>query len=249
MEIATLQRLSARTWPGLEQHRLGEWELRAAGGFTGRANSALPIGDPGTELTRAMAQVTQWYSERGLPPRLQVPATLSDSGGPGPADGVSGWCDLQGWHADPWTLVMVREPGQVPEPNGVQLHWSDGPDVAWLNLYHYRGAELPPSALRVITAAPARYLTATLNGAVVGIGRAALVESLVLLTAIEVVPEHRGRGLGTLITEALASQGADAGACLGMLQVLADNASAVALYDRLGYRRHHRYRYRYPQPI
>ena len=33
-------------WPPLERGELGGWMLRAAGGFTGRANSVLPLGDP-----------------------------------------------------------------------------------------------------------------------------------------------------------------------------------------------------------
>lgn len=249
MDIATLQRLSARTWPGLEQGRLGDWELRAAGGFTGRANSALPLGDPGVEVAAAIQRVGDWYRRRGLAPRLQVPDTLAGSGLAGPAAEVAEWCDSQGWAAEPWTLVMVREPGPAPESDGLQLLWSDEPDPAWLYLYHYRGAQLPESALRVITAAPARYLKAELDGALIGIGRVALVDEIVVLTAIEVVAEHRRQGYGAVITEALASQGTDAGGSLCVLQVFAHNTAAVALYQRLGYRPHHRYCYRYPTTV
>src|SRR5438270_176346 len=49
---------------------LGEWLLRAAGGFTGRANSALAAGDPGMPLPQAVDQVCRWYAARGLPPAL-----------------------------------------------------------------------------------------------------------------------------------------------------------------------------------
>ena len=72
VDIVSLQRRCARTWPGLEQARLGEWELRAAGGFTGRANSASPVGDPGCPLDEALDRVEHWYGRRGLAPRLQV---------------------------------------------------------------------------------------------------------------------------------------------------------------------------------
>jgi N-acetylglutamate synthase len=107
VDVGTLQRLMARTWPGLEQDRLGQWELRAAGGFTGRANSALPVGDPGMGLDEALDRVQRWYRERGLAPRVQVPATLD--GSPGPSDQVAELCERRGWAAEPWTLVMVRE--------------------------------------------------------------------------------------------------------------------------------------------
>ena len=45
--IEALERAAARHWQAPETERLGEWLLRAAAGFTGRANSALPLGDPG----------------------------------------------------------------------------------------------------------------------------------------------------------------------------------------------------------
>ena len=45
-----LERVAAAHWRGTEEEWLGEWLLRAADGFTGRANSALPLGDPGRPL-------------------------------------------------------------------------------------------------------------------------------------------------------------------------------------------------------
>ena len=42
--------MAAAHWRGTEEEWLGEWLLRAADGFTGRANSALPLGDPGLPL-------------------------------------------------------------------------------------------------------------------------------------------------------------------------------------------------------
>ena len=49
--IQDLERAAALHWQAPETERLGEWRLRAADGFTGRANSALPLGDPGTATT------------------------------------------------------------------------------------------------------------------------------------------------------------------------------------------------------
>ena len=53
--------------------RLGSWLLRADGGFTGRANSALPLGDPGLPLAGAVDEVEAWYRARGLPPMIVIP--------------------------------------------------------------------------------------------------------------------------------------------------------------------------------
>jgi N-acetylglutamate synthase len=71
--ITNLERAAARHWRGTDEEWLGGWLLRAADGFTGRANSALPLGDPGMPLDDALAAVTGWYRARGLPPMIAVP--------------------------------------------------------------------------------------------------------------------------------------------------------------------------------
>jgi hypothetical protein len=72
---------AALGWRALDQAWLGGWLLRAAEGFTGRANSVLPIGDPDRPLPDAVEYVERWYSERGLPAMIVVPYPLA-----GPAE-------------------------------------------------------------------------------------------------------------------------------------------------------------------
>lgn len=74
--ITELEHIAARHWRGTEEDRLGGWLLRAADGFTGRANSALPLGDPGMPLDDALAAVTGWYRARALPPMIVIPVPL-----------------------------------------------------------------------------------------------------------------------------------------------------------------------------
>ena len=272
VDIVSLQRRCARTWPGLEQARLGEWELRAAGGFTGRANSALPLGDPGMPLPDAVDRVVAWYAERGLRPRFQLPARLpaAQDRRPGSSDGevvpgVAELCDARGWISEPWTAVMLADPtaadamaadaiaaetdvwsgNGLPDP---ELRWSPKPDSDWMSRYHRAGRVPPDAARRVVAAAPAHYLSLRTHGELIGIGRLALAGDLAVLSAIEVVPRGRRRGLGSLITRALVARGVQCGAALTCLQVLADNAAAIGLYRRLGFWTDHHYRYRSPVP-
>ena len=106
--MTDLERVAAAHWRGTEEEWLGDWLLRAAGGFTGRANSALPLGDPGLPLDDALAAVTRWYRERGLAPMIAVPAPLHGdarrtTGPPDPDDPAS--CDransTRSWPAGP----------------------------------------------------------------------------------------------------------------------------------------------------
>ena len=75
-EIVALERVAAQHWRGTEEEWLGGWLLRAAEGFTGRANSALPLADPGLPLGDALDAVTRWYAARGLPPMIAIPRPL-----------------------------------------------------------------------------------------------------------------------------------------------------------------------------
>ena len=63
---------------------------------------------------------------------------------------------------------------------------------------------------------------------------------------IEVVPGARRRGLGLAVMAALVEWGGELGATTAYLQVLDDNLAALALYERLGFRTHHRYCYLTP---
>ena len=71
--VTDLERTAALLWQAPETEPLGEWRLRAAAGFTGRANSALPLGDPGLPLPEAVTEVEEWYRRRDLRPMIVLP--------------------------------------------------------------------------------------------------------------------------------------------------------------------------------
>ena len=70
--MSDLQRVMVEGWPPTERAALGGWMLRAAGGFTGRANSVLPLGDPGLPLPEAVLAAERWYAERQLRPLFSL---------------------------------------------------------------------------------------------------------------------------------------------------------------------------------
>ncbi|MEO9323081.1 GNAT family N-acetyltransferase [Nocardioides sp. C4-1] len=80
-------------------------------------------------------------------------------------------------------------------------------------------------------------------------GVAAHDQDWVGFRSLEVSPAHRRQGLALRVMSALVGWGAERGATTAYLQVLADNAPALALYDRLGFRTHHRYRYLVPATV
>ncbi|GAB2687811.1 GNAT family N-acetyltransferase [Thalassiella azotivora] len=246
---AALERVAALGWPGLESERLGGWLLRAAGGFTRRANSALAVGDPGSELDDALTTVRGWYAARGLAASVQVPVPLTGDRR-FPDDGTLGALQERGWVPDDGTVVMTRRLRDLPDPDrdaDPAVRLTERPDRAWLDLYRYRGQALPPVAVDVLTAAPhQRFASVVVDGVTVAVGRVAVARGWAGVAAMQVAGSHRRRGLARTVLTALLAHGRDAGARFAYLQVEAANAPARALYEATGFTGHHAYHYLAP---
>jgi N-acetylglutamate synthase len=151
----------------------------------------------------------------------------------------AGWTSRPG----PATVMIAAAAAISGDPAGVEI--DSEPDAGWLARYHYRGAQLPPVARRVLLSAPWQaFASVRQAGQTVAIGRVAGQHEWAGLTAIEVDPAHRGRGLGAAVTAALAGEAARRGLHKVYLQVEDDNAAARALYAKIGFRDHHGYHYR-----
>jgi N-acetylglutamate synthase len=250
ISIDDLEHAAAPGWRGVEEERLGHWLLRAAGGFTGRANSALAAGDPGRPLPAAVDAVRRWYAARGLPAMIAVPYPAGR-----PADTALDPLLAQlGWTIRPdAATVMTAQSASVTGCSGredIRVDVDAEPDYAWLHRYHYRGQELPPIAIRVLASAPWQaFASVRVDGETIAIGRVAGHGDWAGLTAIEVDPACRRQRLGTAVTVALARHAAERGGFGHLyLQVTDDNTAARALYQTLGFTDHHGYHYRIEPP-
>lgn len=243
-DVLGLERTAALGWPAPDREWLGGWLLRAAGGFTNRANSVLPLGSPEMPVAQAVEAVNDWYAARGLPARFQLPLPGTGS--------LDDRLAAAGWPADTETLVRTADLGVVAaragECDGVQL--AVEPDERWLALYHYRGGGAVPPIGRAIMVAAACPVFASVcaAGETIAVARAVVDDGWLGVTAVEVAPPHRRRGLARRMMAALTRWGAGHGAVTSYLQVPEGNAAANALYDRLGYTTHHRYHYRAGPP-
>lgn len=237
-----LARAAARAWPPVEEERLGEWRLRAAGGFTRRANSALPLGDPGLPLDDALSAVRRWYGARGLPAYVQAA-----TGAEGTEEQLCAELERRGWvrevSAEVWTGALAPV-ADLTEPEGVVL--SRDADEAWLARYQRKGVS--DVALRVLGGGPSVWF-ATVPGAdaPAAIGRCVVDGRWASFAAVEVDPAQRRRGLATAVMAALAGRALEEGASAAWLQVETDNAGARALYAGMGFAAHHAYHH-YREP-
>jgi GNAT superfamily N-acetyltransferase len=71
----------------------------------------------------------------------------------------------------------------------------------------------------------------------VGLANLGLRGDLTWLGGIGVMPAHRGRGIGESLTRVLLDQAREAGARELVLEVIVENAPAIALYEKLGFTR------------
>lgn len=244
---AELEAVAALGWRAGRTARLGDWLLRADHGFTGRANSVLPLGDPGRPLEAALDEVGRWYRQHDLPARFQVPLPLAAE--------VDDGLHRRGWGVSPPVRVLVADLGDLAEPASPASPAGPGlppvvvaghPDAGWLAAYHYRGAPLPPHAHAVLVRGDTLGFAAarSADGAVLGIARGSVDRGWLGVTAVEVAPEVRRRGLGRALLRALARWAVTRGAHAVYLQVAEENAAGVALYLSEGFVDHHRYHYR-----
>jgi N-acetylglutamate synthase len=243
-DVPELELLAARTWRGLEEERHGDWLLRAADGFTGRANSALVVGDPPSDLPTAVGAVTRWYASRGLRARAQLPL-------PG-AEAADAAFAAAGWARDEDVLVLTASLAHWPEPS-VPVDLAPRPDDDWLTGYRYRGTPLPDVASAVLENADgpvfAAVRTAPPPAPLAAVARGVVADDWLVVTAVTVDEGFRRRGLASAVMAALGSWARDRGARSCLLQVASSNAGALALYERLGFTEHHRYHYRLgPEP-
>jgi ribosomal protein S18 acetylase RimI-like enzyme len=234
-----LAHVSSRAWRPVESERLGEWELRAAAGYTRRANSVLPLGDPGLPLDEALTAVRRWYGDRGLPAYVQTA-----TGAEGTQELLCAELEQRGWTREVTAELWVGALAPVADradPSGVVL--SRTADEGWLARYQRKGVS--EVALKVLGSGPSVWF-ATVPGegadsAPAAIGRCVVDGRWAGFGAVEVDPALRRRGLASLVMAALASRALEEGASAAWLQVEADNVGARALYSGMGFSAHHAY--------
>ena len=224
-------------WQPVETEPLGDWLLRASGGFSSRGNSVLALGDPGVPLDEAVERVAAWYRERSLPPRAHVHPDSDE------AAVFAG----AGWETYEPTLLMLasvsrvlRRLGRRP---GVAVEHATTVDQGWL-ASDERAGRFGEPARQVLEAGEVTFATVRDDsGAVLARGRAAFHDDWVGVSSLATREDVRRTGLGSAVLRSLLDWGAERGATTTYLQVVVANTAAQQLYESYGYEVHHRYDY------
>jgi GNAT superfamily N-acetyltransferase len=255
--ILDLERIAARGWRAAEVLELDGWLLRANAGWTRRANSVLPLGTPARPLPELLDEVERFYADRGTGMLIQLPL---------PARGVlDAELARRCWVIEAPVVLLTRslldpslldrsllDPSLLDRPapgidDGSGVLLEDEPSARWQAGYRARDGRLPSAALDLLRRHEnAVFASVASAGSTVGIARGTVDDGWLGVTALEVDPAARRRGVARGLMAALQDWGKQRGATHAYLQVEADNADALALYRDLGYVEHHRYHYRRP---
>ncbi|MGV9709290.1 N-acetylglutamate synthase, CG3035 family [Gordonia sp. NPDC003424] len=237
-EIRNLEAAAAAAWPGLVSTMIDGWLVRAGGGFTRRANSAVPVEFGARADGSTLEAIRDWYTERGLPTLLALPDRLLPVG---QVDGRPASGDIH-------VLVADVPDLRIPDPSEV-VGVDARPGAAWLRAY--RGPDIDVAVAADVVAAshgPVAAASVGNDDRPVAIGRASVTEApdgirWLGVTALWTAPDERRRGLASSVLAALVGWGAARGADRCYVQVEADNRMAGTWYRRLGFGLHHTSRY------
>jgi ribosomal protein S18 acetylase RimI-like enzyme len=236
-----LQAIAATGWGFTERGSLGGWDLRAAGGHTSRANSALPLGDSGMPLAQTLEAVEEWYAERGLPGRVQaiVDSALDQ--------------ELTALGYTETERPALRQIAPIGPAMEALKSSTDATSVAKIttelpeNYFDaYRRGLGIPEFETILTTGDALIAFGVVygdNGEVLSVGRVAIdsASGYAGIAAVATAEAARRRGLARIVLRDLLTFATENGAVQTYLEVEPDNEPARALYSSLGYTTAHRY--------
>jgi GNAT superfamily N-acetyltransferase len=221
---------------------LGSWILRAAGNWTGRANSALAVGDPDRTLEAAIDAVVEWYEAHGQQPLINAPMPL--------AAPVNAALDRRGWTARPLTLVQITPLAAMlatipPRGDLPPVELADTPSDDWFAMVAEHKGALPPTAVRILTGVPDAVFAHVhdADGSLIAVARGAVTgpDRWLGVSLLQTAPAARRRGIAQQVMGGLGQWATQRGSTRAYLQVEERNTAAVTLYGRLGFGTHHTY--------
>ncbi len=245
-----LERIMVDGWPPVEREQLGGWLLRAAAGFTGRANSVLPLGNPGMSVSDAVDRCESWYDERGLRPQFSLfgPAGFA-------ADDDPLGRELLGRDYEAFNNTVVLTAAttglspEAPHTSGARVRLESVLSPLWWDACAEKTragttSDTRSAARTVMTSSPDQlFASLERDGAVIGVARVAFAHAWAGVSALFVAPDRRRTGVAVQLMGALADASRARGIPSMYLQVTQANSPARDLYERLGFSVHHEYLY------
>ncbi len=248
VELAVVRRFEAagfRAWPAASTHYDGTWAIRLTAGHSARRlNSVNPL-DPGDDsnLLERMARAERRFAAYGRPLTFRM-SPLS-------GNAVTALLDEGDWCHAGHSLVMRVDLGEEMLENALtQIPLKDM--NRFINASIAIGSLKPalrPGLSELISSIQPEVGLFVVEDRGRPVSTVVCVQDGVLAGLFEIATDEkmRGRGYGRRAILSALKWAHSRGARQGWLQVEADNATAVGLYESLGFRALYGYHYRQPR--
>jgi GNAT superfamily N-acetyltransferase len=228
---------------GIEMSQNGSWVLRAANGYTQRANSVQPL-DPHDDgdLEGRIAQIRGWYAARHLPPIFRMTPLASPM--------LARALDTAGWTvADRSCSLAMEMPDAAPDRRGECLDpFGERFLHSQRTLQEYTEEKLQKfvALMRAISVPMVGVVLYSDENIAVASSLWAVADGTAVTGNVVTETAQRRKGFASAMMRTGLAWAKEQGATAAALNVVADNTAGRALYASLGYRWLFDYAYRYP---
>lgn len=238
--FASIQSLEMAAWPDLDHMLLGDWRLRFARGFSGRANSATALHEGATLSDAEIDTIEAFYRDHALPSLIRLTPFVRPE-----LDRRLAERGYAAKSASEYRAVSLKGPRGF-EPG---LMHAETPTAAWIADFGRLNGRTDfnsTTMTHMLERLDARATFASIieDGHRVAVGMGVLTDGLMEIQSIAVDATLRKRGLGRRVVGGLLAWGCTQGARAAILSVEATNEPAIRLYTSLGFEKAAGYHYR-----
>ncbi|AWN26159.1 GNAT family N-acetyltransferase [Streptomyces sp. NEAU-S7GS2] len=243
--VRGLQERAARALPAERIEDVAGWRLRHAPSCSWWVGTVLPHAEAGPgALARRILGAEEFYAGHHAVARFQI------SPGACP-DGLDSVLAERGYRRESLMSLQVARAAEVvaqAPPGAPRVRVEDRPTSAWFDSWYavhgHGGDPQPEWDLLDRVARPSGYACAVAGDEVVAVGRAVADTGWAGVFGMATLPAARGKGAARAVLAALAGWAGAHAADHMYLQVERDNAPALRLYGRAGFRERCGYHYR-----
>jgi hypothetical protein len=240
--IRQIEEISLNGWPALQTIHYDGWIIRFADGVTKRSNSVNPIYESNLDVDLKIDYCEKLYRSQGLPSCFKITEIVQ------PQD-LDQMLENRGYKRMFDISVQLINTGNFTTDLDKHIDILEFTDDSWLYHYVKMNGVNPlnrPVLKKIIDQIilPKGLFTLKKDGIIVGCGLGVIENHHIGLFDIVIDKQYRNQSLGQIMIENILRWGKSKGAETAYLQVLTDNASAIRLYDKVGFKEAYAYWYR-----
>lgn len=236
--VLDCERRIVNAWPSPATLLIGDWVVRFASGYSGRANSASPLKLDAVLDEATLALIEELYRADGLPPSIRLTPLVGEA--------TRAAVLSRGYKVRDASFGLIRPLADVVPEAEPDLQIEARPSREWIAGVAARqtGIKADPDKLSAIVDAvrlPAAFATWLVAGEPVAFGMSVAERGMAEIGSVVVDPAHRGHGYGRRLIAGLMGWARAMDCEQAYLQVDQTNAVALGLYGSLGFRQLYAY--------